>query len=273
MRFPITYLLYVLVGAYFLWQGLYPLYLYEHYWPYALIFWEDWQTLTAAMIALCASAIVLHTTQYEEETQRKRNFIASRAFLPHAFASLTHYCDDCIKIYCDCLLTSERNNLSQQVPESAYKTIKENILYASPTVGEYLSKVVGEFQVQNSRFHSYFNDPEDSRVRPHTRVRDAYHEILNTIRIRHLVSCMTDFARGESEVFTCQQEPKMNFWFDFYLQEDFRASEHLSGLREYYNKNAQYFTCAYSPVKQNIFLQLVNKLRGNFKKLINRNAS
>jgi hypothetical protein len=244
MRFPKIYWLYGLVGAYFLWQGLYPLCLYEHYWPCALIFWEDWQTLTAAIIALCASAIVLHTTQHEEEEQRKRSFVASRAFLPHALADLTRYCDECIETYCDYLLTGERTEILKEVPESAYKTIKECILYATPEVGEYLSKVVGKFQVQNSRFHSHFNKPENSSVRQQTHERNAYHEILDTISIRHIVACLADFARGESKVFVCQEEPKMDFWFDHYLPENFRNSgKHLNSLQQYFNEEKATFSC------------------------------
>jgi hypothetical protein len=69
---------------------------YENGWNAVYAFLLEWQTLVgtilAAFLAGCISFIIYKITKYSEEEQRKRNFIAERAMLPHALSQVTGYC-------------------------------------------------------------------------------------------------------------------------------------------------------------------------------------
>lgn len=75
-------------------------------WGATLSTWREWQTFNAGMIALLAATITATTAVYVDRQTRKRqtnrlleerrrNFIAARAFLPHALANIDEYALAC----------------------------------------------------------------------------------------------------------------------------------------------------------------------------------
>ncbi|GEM_PF-2977343 len=241
---------------------------YNFEWDKVYKFYVEWQTLTSAIIALCASFIALHTMQISENNrrdneneQRERNFIAARAFLPHAFDDLTDYCDECLDKYLNSITdvqdyvnhnerSNENNNQVDMVPvlfpESAYKTIKECILYADSAFGEHLIKLVGKLQIQNSRIHSHFNKHNNEHLYCNLKALDhkksAYHEILNTFLIRYVISCTLNFARGESSEYKCDNELFDPIaWLEYPEYEKKISSKRRTEIAEYFKSHPRTF--------------------------------
>lgn len=141
--------------------------------------WFDWQTFNAGMIALLAAAITAGIAIYldtqarkleKERIQResKRNFIAARAFLPHALADIDTYARQCSTSLRTFYLA---NRLSPQSDEHKEKlarefsehakprgfepTFRDCIKYAGDENAEKMTQLLVELQVFLSRMSEF----------------------------------------------------------------------------------------------------------------------
>ena len=176
----------------------------EHTWYEVQKVWDRWQTFNASMIALLASAIAIYSTIYKDRAEKKRNFIAERAYLPHALSDFFRYIQDCAKIYVnilDQLLDNKDINLLSEVkiPGSpptltgdSMQAVKSCIKYAEDNGAQRLTKILQELQVANSRVIGYF-PPLDGQLVSH---RSILHEIYYLASVLDLIHNTFDFARG-----------------------------------------------------------------------------
>src|SRR5690606_36500482 len=91
-------------------------------------------------------------------SQRERDFIAAKAFLPGALSDLCDYTEACIPPLEDAWKRDKeigaRTPLLNQIPElpKTYKDIFKNCIALAPKeVGDHLSKILEKLQIQNSR--------------------------------------------------------------------------------------------------------------------------
>lgn len=120
-------------------------------WKHIHAVWENWQTLNSAFIAFAASLIALNINRVQEDKQRRRNFIAAKAFLPEAFSKLSRY----LKSSSEFLKTSwSMGSVDLAIPQAdgSYREVfRECIRYAPPIVGAYLTSILVKLQVHEAR--------------------------------------------------------------------------------------------------------------------------
>lgn len=137
-------------------------------WNYVQDVWDRWQTFNAGILAFAASLIAFKISRYNAKKQRQRQFIAARAFLPHALSELTYYNKRNSKLLFEAWdiltptggfgekpLTSELAGLPDSYKEVFWKCISE----ADPEVADYLAKILVRLQINHSRMtelHSLF---------------------------------------------------------------------------------------------------------------------
>lgn len=76
----LSYFWLILCSAFFAW-----FFNHEDFLRTLVLRFDDWQTFSAAMVALLAANITLQAANLREENKRKANFHAAKAFLPEAF--------------------------------------------------------------------------------------------------------------------------------------------------------------------------------------------
>lgn len=247
MSLPVTCFLYGFVGVYFLWQGIYPFYLYDYYWPCALTFWENWQTLTAAMIALCASTIAMHVVQYKEKQKFRRSYSAHRAFLSHSLTAIIDYCEVSLQIYYDAF--SQTRNIAQNgfsdfeldelpsTPDIALRDIFTLMEYADANLSKRLGAIIKELQVHNSRMKSHFLS--SNRRHDLTSVLDInlHHGMYLACKIRYLAESLYEFSRFETD------EIPENIFAD----EEFYRQLRISHISAHYDEIKAFHETLYPP--------------------------
>ena len=70
---------------------IYPWFALEWRWSSVEDVWDRWQSLNVGMLALISSITAFNIGRYNAEKQRKREFMASKAFLPDALSNLASY--------------------------------------------------------------------------------------------------------------------------------------------------------------------------------------
>lgn len=174
-------------------------------WAHVHAVWHDWQTLNAAMLAFLASLIALNISRFRDEKQRERDFLASKAFLPAAFSELSDY----FKKSAEFLVSawnSEGARVSAPLPAESYRSVfLESIRHATPEVGEYLTELLVQLQVHESRLEE-LNRRSDSATDRHTLI--PYMLALGKLKV--LVDRQFDFARGRERF---NEQPAS--WEDF----------------------------------------------------------
>jgi hypothetical protein len=240
MTFRPLWILYLFVSLYFIFLFVYIIFILKCDLNSTIKFVSNWQTLTAAMIALCASTIALHISGYREEKQRERNFVAARAFLPNALAEITTYCDYSIEFYFDNLSSSSAKTDSEPLTKSSLQAIKECISYANPDAARNLSQIISLLQVHYSRMLGACSKENTSNVSANSKERKNLHELLHTCFIKHIVSCNFDFARGEATSF---------HEIDVNVQDLLRQlPTHVVGSPKYGDKIKKYFKENYNAI-------------------------
>ncbi|GEQ77936.1 hypothetical protein CTTA_4941 [Comamonas testosteroni] len=183
------------------------------------------------MIALLASAIAIYSTIYKDRAEKKRNFIAERAYLPHALSDFSRYIQDCAKIHVNILEQVQDNKdislLSDvKIKDSqpiiggdSMQAVKSCIKYAEDDGAQRLTKILHELQVVNSRVTGLFT-PLDGQLVSH---RDMLNKIYYLASVLDLINNTFDFARGNDlKEYTAPNEDQnkststhyfsMNYW-------------------------------------------------------------
>jgi hypothetical protein len=174
-------------------------------WAYVQKVWWNWQSLNVGVIALASSLIALKVVAYRESKQRKRDFVAARAFLPHALSELCSYFKDCADVLLEAL-----NNVSSNEPEpiglkipvspAEYRLVfSKCIAFAESDVAEYLARLVNKLQVHQSRLQGV----SDDLSKRHGRVlqRANFLEYLKCLaEMQAMVNNIFGFSRGEGVI-------------------------------------------------------------------------
>jgi len=228
------------VALYIIFMLIYPLCIHDKSWDEALEFWKDWQTLTAAIIALCASIIALYATQYSEEQTRKRQLTASRSFLVFALNELTIYCEQSMLYY----FHASQRNITQndatpeipQLPEHAFERIKDFIDVASHTHSKKIIDIIGHLQVHQARLEDW-----NSRTSRH----NAKSELMDATIIKALIAAHFDYARFEKETIEYDKSAIIKS-VEFYFKNpalianiNFQSSASEEDFLKYFTDNAE----------------------------------
>jgi len=180
-------------------------------WGYVQDVWSQWQTFNAAMIALCASFVGLyaarrHAKKQEElaEDQRRREFVAARAFLTESLAELNFYFQRVESQYRlvysgfdeDDPLKRESIFLRfglPEIPESYREVFRSSIRYAEPEYAEYLTEILNRLQIIGSRIRGLSADIQSPS--PICKQENVVSELLDVIHVQALCNRLFDFGR------------------------------------------------------------------------------
>lgn len=155
-----------LVGIYFISMILFPYFANGKEWSYLQSTWHSWQTLNAAMIALFSSITALSISRINANEQRKREFVAAKAFLPAALSELNDYFKECAEVMKEAWprVSGEENHDTRgldihppELPAEYKEVFKECIRHADREIAETLAKVLSKIQIHRSRFTSYID--------------------------------------------------------------------------------------------------------------------
>lgn len=192
----------VLGGIYFLCMFVAPWIIGGMRWAYVQDVWDRWQALNVGFLAFAASFIVFEVTRYNENKQRKREFLAARAFLPEALSELTAYLKDSAVVH-----MASWNNAPEihfPVAPSHYKDIFANcIRHADSETGEQLSALLSEIlmwlQVHVARQERFIAEPAHTNAMRKINTLDGL-RLVGELQAR--VNKLFDFARGLGELDT-----------------------------------------------------------------------
>jgi hypothetical protein len=223
------------------------LYVGEDLWTYVRKVWLDWQTFNAGMVAFLASLTVLsaslhHAEQQDKqsEEQRKRDFIAARAFLPEAFGDILVYCDKSMKFLVRYLPEKWESDITEAKPPelpSGYREVfRDCIKFADSDVGERLSRILLLLQIQRGKAEQIIPEhpPSDSpTLRDDVKTCLAY-----VVRIRVLINKTSDYARGLKEKFDRTPITDEDFYAwrenDGYIEE--LSENRVASIKEKYDR-------------------------------------
>lgn len=169
---------------------------------------KDWQTLNAAFIALFASVIALYATQYNVIKQKERDFIASKAFLPEALSELTEYLESSSKLLLEAYKRESdqadtcKTPLEEELPTLPKKyrvTFRECIHSGEYEISEYLSEILRDLQIHNSRMVNTYQEFSDLRTfirSPSNKISEIY----ELAKIYSRIGRLYPFARNEERL-------------------------------------------------------------------------
>lgn len=183
-------------------MGIWPLLVSKGCWDYILDVWHRWQGFNVGVLALLTSLMAFKITKYREEEQRKRNFIAARAFLPDALSRLCSYFKSSAHILKEAFGTEVygkklESNLPH-LPDKFEGVFKECIRYSDPAMGKHLSRILVKLQIFQARveaIHSNFCDKNRHGLDVYKHeIQAATHKLAE---LQALVNTSFQFARGE----------------------------------------------------------------------------
>tara|TARA_R110001583_G_scaffold10328_1_gene47623 strand:- start:104 stop:907 length:804 start_codon:yes stop_codon:yes gene_type:complete len=175
---------------------------------------REWQTFNSAMIALGASIIGLyaarrHAAKQEElaNDQRHREFVAARAFLTESLSDLHFYNERLevqYRLVYDALDEDDplkrTTALSQfvlpQIPSSYKETFRACIRFAEPDFAEYLTEILNDFQIINSRARALCQDVLSAK--PIVKQENIVAELCDIVHVQALCNRLYDFGRNKS---------------------------------------------------------------------------
>lgn len=178
---------------------IHPWYGTEWNWERVQNVWDRWQTLNAGALAFLASLIAFNISRFNENQQREREFIASKAFLPSTLSGLMGYLSESAGVFTLLWDTPEPLEAAVTSPELPpdYREVFSNcIRHADPVVGAYLSNILVQLQVHEARMRSACSPPPGTRTRIHGKhVLISYFYRLGELYA--LIANLFSFARGE----------------------------------------------------------------------------
>lgn len=196
LRWPVA----VLGGIYFLCMIAAPWIVGSGSWSYVQEVWDRWQGANVGVLAFAASFIAFQITRYNESRQRKREFLAARAFLPEALSDLSTYLQGSANV-----LMASWNNAPPAVFPSApsrYREVFANcIRHADSDSGEQLSALLADIlmwlQVHTARLQSSIANPALTIGMRQINVLDG---LLLVGELQAKVNRLFGFARGIEEL-------------------------------------------------------------------------
>ena len=210
---------------------LYPWVAGEWSWSYVQSVWDRWQALNVGLLAFLSSLIAFNIARYNANQQRERNFIAARAFLPSALSELVPYFKASAQVFKKSWDTDSHGLGGMATPElpETYKSVfADCIRYASPEIGDHLSRILVRLQVHDARLRGLLHPDEEITVR----VVDKYSLLTYFYRLgelQALVGLLFDFARGESDFKNSELEwedfknaySNLNLWHDEFAIDEY----------------------------------------------------
>ena len=168
-------------------------------WAHVQEVWDRWQTLNAAALAFLASVVAFNIARVNSEDQRKRDFLAAKAFLPSILSNLMGYCAECARVFEALWQTTgqKRTSMPYVLPPEGYREVLSNcIRHASPEVGAYLVRILVLIQVHDARLR------DAVRLEPasNERVVDRHTLLAYVLRLGELYALLGGlfgFARSE----------------------------------------------------------------------------
>jgi hypothetical protein len=137
-----------------------PIFIGKGSWIYLQNVWDRWQTINAGFLALISSLIAFNISKFRDSQQRRRQFVAARAFLPHALSELTSYCRASSIVLCEAYERTTSHDPRQETPLLAvvlelpteYKDVFRNCIgFAESEVADNLATILIKLQIHNSR--------------------------------------------------------------------------------------------------------------------------
>lgn len=134
-------------------------------WAYVQSVWDRWQTLNAGVLAFIASVIALNISRYHANKQRERQFVAAKAFLPHALSELISYFKQSAKLLREVWVHIENEEIrspitletiAPELPRDYQEIFSRCIEQADPDVADYLAKILMRLQIHNARMKDLF---------------------------------------------------------------------------------------------------------------------
>lgn len=169
--------------------------------------WDRWQSLNVGMLAFISSIVAFNISRFNENKQRKRSFIAARAFLPDALSELTTYFRSSVSLLKEAWPRStnqeERGKTPLQtstpvLPAGYKETFSRCIELAEPDVGEHLAYILMRLQVHHSRLQelaSIFREDSRTIIGP----RNIISYLYRLSELQALTNRTFGFARGLEE--------------------------------------------------------------------------
>ena len=177
-------------------------------WNSVLKVWSAWQAFNVGILAFISSLIAFYISRYNAEQQRKREFVAAKAFLPEALSELCRYFKGSAVLYVEAYKRSIdesddcRTNLINDLPNlpKEYKSVfSKCISTAKPDVGEHLAYILSRLQVHHARLSS-----EHLEFNPKSAMSKIPSNIMANIyclgELQALVNKTYLFARGTGEI-------------------------------------------------------------------------
>lgn len=235
-------------------------------WYGMLNVWSEWQTFNAGMIALLAAVITAFVAMHIDRNarnrekvklrqeqkfnleRREREFIAARAFLPHALSSITHYAESCSKALNVALKVDRKidrailaSMVSEKIktadkPTGFESVFRDCIKYGNETESKLLVSLLSELQIFLSRMSAFENN-EESRL-------NTIDMLVYSIRFNFIVSRYFEFSRFGSEV---DQSPFKEE--EYYTRIDTLSAEPCWGISKGDNEDLDQFIKIYSGIK------------------------
>jgi hypothetical protein len=177
-------------------------------WNSVLKVWSAWQSFNVGVLAFVSSLIAFYISRYNAEQQRKREFVAAKAFLPESLSELCSYFKKSAVLYIEAYKKAldEKNdsktNLISTLPNlpKEYKSVfSKCIRTAKPDVGEHLAYILTRLQVHHARLES-----EHSEFNPDSIMAKNSNEIMVNIyclgELQALVNRTYPFARDTGKL-------------------------------------------------------------------------
>ncbi|WP_146162042.1 hypothetical protein [Nitrosomonas oligotropha] len=177
---PLTLIYFFSMVIYPFWDGNFDLF-------YLQTVWAEWQSFNAGVLLFLSSMFALRLTIYNETEQRKRNFLARKAFLPKALIEVSNYC----RLSCK-FVGGQLHIHKVPILIDSKLIFKDCIEYAEPCVAKYLAYMILRLQSHETYITAIeMNDSASA---------DRINMILWQLGELHALSYkMYDFAAGQKE--------------------------------------------------------------------------
>jgi hypothetical protein len=177
-------------------------------WNGALKVWSSWQSLNAGFLAFASSIIAFSIARYRAEKQRKREFVAAKAFLPEALGELDAYFKQSALLYAEAYRRASNKKDGCKTPliyplpilPKHYRAVFRSCIHsATPDVGEHLAEILSLLQVHIARLTSEHNE-----FNPDSHMKKIPYNIMCHIyclgELQALVNKTFSFARCEEDL-------------------------------------------------------------------------
>ena len=173
-------------------------------WNYVLTTWYDWQSFNVGVLAFLSSVTALSISRINAESQRDRQFVAARAFLPHALSELCRYFKSSsavLRCFWEEMDSQDGKYIGpspkdfDELPGLYKEVFSRCIEFAEPEVGDQLSFILVRLQVFHSRMDSLKSSlgSTTNQLSPHELI--TY--LFGLAQLQALINQLFPFARGQ----------------------------------------------------------------------------